>query len=125
MGEKLEQRKLKIDNNEKELKKITENKTIIDQAKDYIKDEKVLIDKLARLNYMRIYKKIYLPYKLVGIDRSSKLREKRNSLERSCIRQKINFAEVRKPSKATIEEWQKYVEQLSCQNILDLLIACI
>ena len=66
---------------------------------------------------MRIYKKMYLPCKLIGIDGSSEPRKKRNSLERSCIRWKINFAEVRNPSKATIEEWQKYVEWLSCQNI--------
>ena len=117
VGEKLEQRMLEIDNNEKELKKITGNKTIIDWAKDFVKDEKALIDKLVRLNYIRIYKKIYLPCKLIGIDGSSEPHEKRNSLERSCIRWKINFAEVRKLSKATIEEWQKYVEWLSYQNV--------
>ena len=90
----------------------------MDWAKEYVKDEKVLIEKLTRLNYIRIYKQIYLLYEVIGMDGSSEPLEKRNSLERSCIRWKMNlFYEVKKPLKNTLEEWNKYIEWLSRQNV--------
>ena len=89
----------------------------MDQVKEYVKDEKVPIEKLARLNYMRNFKKMYLPCELVEIDGSSESVEKRNHLEISCIRWKMNFTEVKKPSKNTVEEWNKFVRWLSQQNV--------
>ena len=84
-GEKLQKRKLEINDNKKELTKITENKTIIDWTKECAKDKKESREKLARLNYIRICKKMHLPYKLSRIDGLSKPLEKRDTLERSCM----------------------------------------
>ena len=117
IGKKLEKRMIKIVNNENEIKIITQNKTIMDWVKEYVKNEKIPSDKIAKINYIWIYKKIYLPCELVGSDGLKETNCKKYPFEKSCIRWKINFIKVRKLSKKTIEEWQQYVEWLSCQRI--------
>ena len=108
---------IEIVNNEKEIKIITQNKTIMDWVKEYVKNKKIPSDKIAKINYVQIYKKIYLLCELVGSNGSKETNCKKYPFEKSCTRWKINFIKVRKPSKKTIEEWQQYVEWLSRQRI--------
>ena len=48
--------------------KITMNRTIIDFTVDYVKEKNLKYEILAPINQMRLKKKMYLPYELVGLD---------------------------------------------------------
>jgi len=58
---------LKITNREELYKKIKLNKTIIDLALEYTTEMKDKNKILNEINQARLYKKVYLPFKLLGL----------------------------------------------------------
>ena len=46
---------------------IASKKTIIDYVKEYAKEERIENNNIAIINYIRLFKRILLPYELVGI----------------------------------------------------------
>jgi len=110
IGERLETRKITLKNRNNKMKKFTRNKSIIDWAREYIKNEKVPINKLERINHMRIFKKMYLPCEIVGRKGNKILLEQKEPMKASCFGWKTKFPVVNKPSKKTIDEWNAYVE---------------
>ena len=48
---------------------IIKNKTIIDYAIDYASTRKQWKERVGKINKVRLYKKLLLPFELVGIDR--------------------------------------------------------
>ena len=47
---------------------ITENKTIIEFAFDYTRNEKNQNQVMIRIKTVRLYKGVFLPFELIGID---------------------------------------------------------
>ena len=62
---------------------------------------------------MRLRKRMYLPYELIGKNGKSKTKEYREEMECSCIRQKFKTEEVQNPSVKTKKIWKDFIEQLS------------
>ena len=64
---------------------ISINKTIINFAIRCIKELNRSNNILVPLNQVRLYKKMYLPYKLIDINRDSKTKEFYKKTVESCI----------------------------------------
>ena len=65
-------RNIQISNTDQQEVFKTKNKTMIDYVKIYIKEKEKKIEIIASLNYVRLYKKMILPCKLVGIEENKK-----------------------------------------------------
>ena len=65
----LAKRELKIINSEEKEPNITYNKIIMDYAEDYIQGRKVKKQGIDEINHIRLRKKTYLPFELLGLDR--------------------------------------------------------
>jgi len=89
----------------------------MDWAREYIKNEKVPINKLERINHMRIFKKMYLPCELVGFKGQNVTKEMREWNESRAIRWKVMFKEVIKSPKILVEVWKEFVDWLKNQKV--------
>ena len=58
----------------------------MDYVDEYVKVKKLPNEIIAPINQMRVYKKLYLPYKLIGINRGEKIDYYLNELDTSGIR---------------------------------------
>jgi len=99
IGEILEKIKISIENEEEGIKMITKNLIIMDYATKYVKELNLSNKILAFINHVRLFKSIILPYELVGLEGMCRIYEMRNLMEKSCIRWKIEFSKIPKPSK--------------------------
>ena len=61
VGEIMEKRNIQLVNDNVDVIKITKNKSMMDWAKEHVAEEKDLNKIINYLNYVRIYKKMYLP----------------------------------------------------------------
>ena len=61
VGEIMEKRNIQLVNDNVDVIKITKNKSMMDWAKEHVAEEKYLNKIINYLNYVRIYKKMYLP----------------------------------------------------------------
>ena len=102
VGEMLESREISLINKE-DVKSISSNKTIMDYAKEYVEEEKLSTKIIPSINHIRIYKKMYLPCKLIEMNRRCETREIINPLEKSCIEWRFEFPKILKPSKKSIK----------------------
>ena len=85
----------------------------MDYVKIYIKEKDKNMEIIASLNHVRLYKKIILPYELVGIEGNKKTKELRNPLDSSCFKQRIMFPILPKPSKKSFQLYTEYTEYTS------------
>ena len=85
--------------NKQEVKFITSNKTNIDYITQYVEEEKLSTKIIPSINYIRMYKKMYLPCKLIGMNGRSETREMISPLEKSCIEWSFEFPKILIPSK--------------------------
>ena len=63
---------------------------------------------------------MYLPCKLIGMNRRYETREMINPLEKSCIEQRFQFPKIPKPSKKSIKLQLEFVRQLKIKEIFSL-----
>ena len=81
------------------------NHIIMDFAAKYVKCQKLETGILAPINQMRIWKRVYLPCKLVGLNGMEQMREFREINAKSSIVWKYNFDQVPNLSKKTKNIW--------------------
>jgi len=110
-------RGIKFHNKNSSITKITSNKTIMDYAIQFTKSNQEFENSIQIINHVRIFKQMLLPCELVGLNGNKRTFEFRNSLERSCIRWKIKFPTITKPSKKSVEIWKQFIEWLEKQVI--------
>ena len=71
------------------MKNITKSKTIMDYVVEFCescyKEKKQKVNALRNINYTRIFKRMFLPFKLVGIDGGTFTNAYRNTYEQSAI----------------------------------------
>ena len=60
----------------------------------YVKENNRKYKILAPINHMRLRKRIYLLHELIGKNGKSKIKEYREEMEQSCIRQSFKLEEV-------------------------------
>ena len=81
---------MKIENEEEITSKIISNKTIMDYAKQYCDLNKINNKEMAKINQIRLYKKVYLLYELVGMTGCKMLEYYYNINKQNLIRWKSN-----------------------------------
>ena len=106
---KLEKRQIKLINRLNEEKLITRNKTIMDYAIEYGKRDEAVDGEREAINHVRIYKKMILPFEVVGFRGAQETREYRNTLEPSSVLWKVSFDVVPKPRKRLLETWTDFL----------------
>ena len=79
-------RNLKFTNNDFDKCEITQNQMIMSLAAKYVCKEQLKEEILAPINHMRLWKKVYLPCELVGVDGKSKMKAFEEMNECSSIR---------------------------------------
>ena len=57
-----------IENERTEKKPITVNKIVMEYAVQYVDKKRCAKDIIRLINHVRLYKKVYLPFELFGID---------------------------------------------------------
>ena len=85
IGRILSVRKLHIENNNFNKFKVTRNHIIIDYIVKYVEYQKLEIGILAPINQIRIWKRVYLLYELVGLYGMKQMREFREIEAKSSI----------------------------------------
>ena len=68
-----------------------QNETIMDKATQYTKDKEQVRELISTINYVRIYKKLYLVYKLLYMKGTIPTKYYYNTNEISSYKQKFNF----------------------------------
>ena len=68
---------------------------------EYVKVKKLLNEIIVQLK-IRLYKKLYLPFELIGMNEGEKTEYYLNELDTSEIRWKFEMNDVPKPSKKII-----------------------
>ena len=114
---KLEKRQIKLINRFNEMKRFTTNKTIMDYASDYVKREDAIDGEREAINHVRLYKKMILPFEVVGFRGEQQTKEFRNASDKSSVIWNVSFEEVPKPHKRLLEIWMKFLQWLKMQQI--------
>jgi len=117
IGEIFKSRGMKIKNKKSIVQEITTNKTIMDFAIYYIQDKNKLTKVIQIINHVRLLKQMLLPCKLVGFDGRKRTYEMKHDYEKSCIKWKMTFLIVTKPSKKSIDQWKEFTQWLSQRQI--------
>ena len=92
----------------------------MDYIRIHVEEKDKKLDIIASLNYVRLYKKMILPCKLVRIEGTKKTRELRNPLESSCFIQKIKFPILPKPFNKLLQLQIEYTEWLLAKEVRTL-----
>ena len=95
----------------------TSNKSIMDWAVQYVKQNNLDTNLILPINYIRQYKRMYLPCELAGMKENCEIKEFREIESKSCIAWKFKFEEVPKPSKKTKDIWKSFIQQIKDQQI--------
>ena len=66
--------------------RITKNKSVMDYAKEYAKEENLGIETLKSINHVRLYKGVFLPCELLGQSRKEQTVAFRDKLRKSQIK---------------------------------------
>ena len=96
----------------------TRNETIIDYAVKYLKEKQLNERIILRLNHVRSFKQMYLPCELVGLTGQKAIKAIEDIYAKSCLKQKIFFNTIPKPSKKSIQYWTDFTVQLMNQEIV-------
>ena len=70
------------------------------------------VKRLQKINRVRLYKRVFLPFELVNVDRKQLMNTYYNSIDRSSIQWKMFGDEIKKekPSKADLKEWTEFLK---------------
>ena len=95
-------------------KTIMQNKTIIQYTIQYQYKMNVKIEVLQKINRVRLYKRLLLPFKLVRIDRDCATNCYKNETEISSVHWKIfeRDDKIDKQIQADFNIWNKYIKWL-------------
>ena len=92
----------------------------MDYVVEYVKANDMNKNDVAPLNHMRLYKQMILPCELVGLIGRDKMDGYRNEIALSCLKQKIVFPVMPKPSKKTRELWNDFIKWLKEKNVITI-----
>ena len=112
---------MELINRQNEPKWFTANKTIMDYAQQYIQQNQVNEMSIAAINQVRIFKRMYLPCELIGLNGKFLTKEARVEEEKSSILWMIEFEEVPKPSKKSFTAWNNFVRWIVTQDITTIV----
>ena len=73
------------------------------------------------INQVQIYKKMHLPYDLIGLHGQHFTKEARKIEEKSSIEQKVEFNKVQKRSKNSFELQREFVVWIKVQEIMTIV----
>ena len=94
IGNVMSSRGIHFQNNNFDESIISKNKIIMSYAVDYAKEKNFKKEILAPINYARIRKKIYLPSRLIDLNRAYKIKVFQIFREKSSIKWKFKFEKV-------------------------------
>ena len=97
--------------------RITRNKSIMAYAREYRKETNLGINALKLINHIRLYKRVFLPFELVGQSGKDQTDAFRNNLEISQIKWTFYQQQVTQPSKNAYREWRKFLQWLEKKRI--------
>ena len=97
--------------------RITRNKSIMEYAREYRKETNLGINVLKLINHVRLYKRVFLPFELVGQSGKDQTDAFRNNLEISQIKWTFYQQQVTQPSKNAYREWRKFLQWLEKKRI--------
>jgi len=117
IGEMLRSRKMKITDHQNMIAKVTTNKSIMEYAIKYVSQTNKSHNIISIINHVRIYKQMLLPFELVGMTGNKQTAEWKQYYKKSCIKWKINFPEITRPSEKSIKIWKGFIEWLTLQTI--------
>ena len=89
---------------------LSTNKIIIDYTREYVKERKEDKQNLARINRVRLHKRMILLCKLVRMLERCKIKEFVNVEDKSCIQWNHQMPIVPKLTKKLVEIWKGYIE---------------
>ena len=69
------------------------------------------------INYARIYKKVYLVCKLLGLKGQNPTKCYYNLNEESYLKQKFLFQQVDKPRRKVVKSWKEFMKQPKEQKV--------
>ena len=115
--DKMMKRGIILENRINEPSKFTVNKTIMDMVSEYVHEMNKTKDDIAPLNQVRIWKQMRLPCELVGFYGMVKTKEARDDKSISCVRWKIPFEKVPRPSNKSFKMWREFVNWLVQKRI--------
>ena len=120
IGRRLSERSIKL-TNEKQTKYISsKNKTIMDFAVEYVKRQGMSTKVIAPLNHVRLFKQMIMPCELVGLSGTAETKAYRQFDCRSCLKWKIPFPKMPKPSKKSRELWNDFIKWMKDSEIKTL-----
>ena len=90
-------RKITIVNHKNPMPKISENKTIMNMAQEFIKEKKINENAQDEINYIQLTKKTILLLELVGMKGKARIEVCENIRAKSSKKQKINFLTIDEP----------------------------
>ena len=99
----MKKRLIKMINRTRPSLKITDNKTIMSLAREYVKEKDLLGGCWDKINHVRMHEKIILLLKLVGVKGRYRIEACDNMNEKSLLKWKVVFSKVKKPRKKVIE----------------------
>ena len=100
---------LKITNGKDLYNKITTNQTIMDLILEYIKEMKDRNKILNKINQVRLHKKAYLPFKLLGMKGQQKTKYFECIEEKSQYQWKFKFPLVLIPAGRVKKVWKEFL----------------
>ena len=118
---KLKCRQLEIVNRINEPRWVTANQTIMDFVREYVTQLKLNESIIAPINQVRIFKRMYLPCELIGLNGNRLTKEARDEDAKSVIEWKIKFDDVPRPSKKSFHHWKSFVEWISKMEIITIV----
>ena len=86
------------------------NKTIVNIAREYIKEIKLQYYCWDKINYMHAFKEMILPLELAGVKEKSKTEVYVNIESNSLLKQKISFPKAEKLKKKATETWKDFLK---------------
>ena len=105
----MEKRGIILANTESNEYLIMNNRTIMNFAKVYVQEENLDIKSSFPINYVRLFKKMYLPFKLVGMKGDVETEECKEVLCQSSVKWRFEFPTIPKPSKKSVELWKGFI----------------
>ena len=117
IDEKLRERKIEIADEEEKDLVTTTNKFLMEYALEYMNEKKDKMKVLKKINSVRKYKGVMLPYELFGENGNQMTTCGRITEERSSLVQKRVAIASKKPAKGSKKAWEDFTQWLRAQNV--------
>ena len=97
--------------------RITNNKSIMRYAREYVKDDNNKINTLKLINHVRLYKRVYLPCELLGQSGRDQTIAYRDKEAESQIKWTFYHHKIGRPLKKAFKRWNRFVIWLQSLNV--------